>query len=162
MKKLLLVIAMVAIGLTAHAQDGTFNVGANIGLPSADADTGYDFAISLEANYLFEVSDEFKVGPSLSYAHYFGGSVGSVNFSDASFLPIDAAARFDASEKIVIGLNLGYAVGLSPNGNDGGFHYRPSVGYNIAENTTIQASYSGVSVEGGTFANIGLGVVFGL
>ncbi|WP_299104416.1 outer membrane beta-barrel protein [uncultured Tenacibaculum sp.] len=156
MKKLLLVIAMVAIGLTAHAQDGTFNVGANIGLPSADADTAYDFAFSLEANYLFEVSDEFKVGPSLSYAHYFG------DINDASFLPIDAAARFDASEKIVIGLNLGYAVGLSPNGNDGGFHYRPSVGYNIAENTTIQASYSGVSVEGGTFANIGLGVVFGL
>ncbi|CAM1366172.1 conserved hypothetical protein [Tenacibaculum litoreum] len=162
MKKLLLVIAMVAVGLTANAQEGKFNLGASIGLPAADADTGYDFAIGLEANYLFSVSDNFQLGPSVSYSHYFGGDIAGFDIEDASFLPIAAAARFNASEKFIVGLDLGYAVGISPDANDGGFHYRPLVGYSVSDNTSIQASYSGVSVEGGTMANFGLGVVFGL
>ena len=165
MKKFLLTIAMIATGLVANAQDGQFNVGANVGIPAADADTGYSFAFSVEANYLFEISDDFKVGPSVEYAHYLGKEITvggfTVDTEDASFLPLAAAARFNASEKFIVGLNIGYAVGLSPDGNDGGFHYRPSVGYAISEKATVQASYSGISVEGGTFANIGLGVVFG-
>ena len=161
-KLLLLVIAIVAVGFTANAQEGKFNLGGSIGIPTADADSGYDFAFGLEANYLFEVSDAFQVGPSISYSHYFGGDVAGFDVKDASFLPIAAAARFAASEKFVVGLDLGYAVGLSPDGNDGGFHYRPLVGYNVSEKATVQASYSAVSVDGGTMANFGLGIVFGL
>lgn len=170
MKKLLLVVAMVAASFTANAQDGSFNLGVNLGLPTGDAGDAYSFGMALEANYLFEVSDAFKVGPSLSYMHYFGkertftngGVTVTTDVEDASFIPLAVAGRFSLSDEFTLGGDLGYGIGISPDGNDGGFYYRPMLGYNISENAMIQASYSGVSVEGGTFSNFGLGVMFSL
>ena len=164
MRKLLLGVLIVAFGFTANAQ-GDFKVGVNAGLPVGDAGDGYTFTLGLEVNYLFEVSDAFEVGPSVSYVSYFGDSVEilgtSFDIDNASFLPIAAAARYAASESFTVGADLGYALGLSPDGNDGGFYYRPMVGYNLSENFMLQATYSGVSVDGGTFSSVGLGGVFG-
>lgn len=165
MKKLFLTVVMAVFGIGAFAQGGTFGAGINFGFPTGDASDFYTFNLTVEVNYLFEVSEAFDVGPSLSYAHYFGDSVdittfGSVDIDDASFLPIAAAARFNASEKFEIGGDIGYAIGLSPDGNDGGFYYRPLVGYNVTDNIMIQASYSGISVDGGTFSNFGIGGMF--
>jgi hypothetical protein len=162
MKKLCLV-AIVAIFCfsTTNAQ-GNFNVGVNVGLPTGDVSDGYSFVLGVEANYLFEVSDEFEAGPSASFVNFFGDTVFGFDVPDASFLPIGGAARYNASEKFVVGADLGYAVGISPDGNDGGFYYRPMVGYNISETIMIQATYSGVSVDGGTFSNFGVGASFSL
>lgn len=158
MKKLLLVVAMVILGFSANAQDGRFNLGANIGLPVGDAGDITSFVIALEANYLFEVADEFEVGPAASFVNYFGKN----NFSDFSFLPLAVAGRFSASEEFTLGADLGYGIALSPSGLDGGFYYRPMVGYNIKENLMLQLSYSGISVNGGTFGNVGVGAMFQL
>lgn len=159
MKKLLLSIALVAFTFAATAQDGKFNLGVNLGLPTGDVSDAYSFVGSVEANYLFDVSDEFQVGPSASYVHYFGEE----DFiSDGGFLPLAAAARFNASEEFVLGADLGYAIGISPDGNDGGFYYRPMVGYNLNDKVMLQVSYSGVSMDGGSFANFGLGAMFAL
>lgn len=152
---------MLAFGFTATAQ-GNFNVGVNLGLPTGDVSDAYTFALGLEANYLFEVSETFEVGPSISFSNFFGDEVGGFEFEDASFLPIAAAARFAAGDSFTLGADLGYAVGLSPDGNDGGFYYRPMVGYDLSENFMLQAYYSGVSVDGGTFSAFGIGGVFGL
>lgn len=73
MKKLLLVAVMVITGFTANAQ-GKFNVGANVGLPLGDISKSTKFMFSVESNYLFEVSDQFKVGPSVSYLYFVGKS----------------------------------------------------------------------------------------
>ncbi len=157
MKKLFLGAMMIALGFTVNAQ-GSFNVGVNAALPTGDVKDFFTFALGLEANYLFEVSDTFEVGPSLSYVNYFGED----GVDDFSFLPIAAAARFAAGDSFTLGADLGYAVGLSPDGNDGGFYYRPMVGYDISENFMLQATYSGISADGETFSSFGLGAVFGL
>lgn len=165
MKKLL-VAAMMFIGLAVNAQEGQFNVGVNLGLPLGDSSDVYSFAFGGEVNYLFNVSDDFKVGPSVSYVNYSGKTVDVLGFSvevpSASFLPLAAAGRFSVSEQFTLGADLGYALGLSPDGNDGGFYYRPLVGYNVSEKIMLQVSYSGVSVDGGSFSNIGLGAMFSL
>ncbi|WP_075340885.1 outer membrane beta-barrel protein [Tenacibaculum agarivorans] len=164
MKKLLLTIAVIALGFTANAQKAGFNVGANLGLPIGDASDLSSFVLGVEANYLFEASEEFLVGPSLSFVNYFGKDVeilGVSVSSDANFLPIAAAARYMLSEEFSLGADLGYAIGLNT-GNEGGFYYRPMVGYNISEKVMLQATYSGVSADGGSLSNIGLGVMFGL
>ncbi|MDO6601020.1 outer membrane beta-barrel protein [Tenacibaculum sp. 1_MG-2023] len=158
MKKLLLSIALVAFTFAATAQDGKFNLGVNLGLPTGDVSDFYSFVGSIEANYLFDVSEEFQVGPSASYSHFFGEE----GFGDISFLPLAAAARFNASEQFVLGADLGYAIGISPDENDGGFYYRPMVGYNLNDKVMLQVSYSGVSMDGGSFANFGLGAMFAL
>ena len=143
---------------------------ANIGLPVGDVSDFTGIAYGIEANYLFSVSDQFEVGPSVSLAGYtgkdyentFAGVTVEIEGEGFTYLPIAAAARFNASEQFTVGLDLGYAIGISPDGNEGGFHYRPLVGYNISESAMIQLAYSAVSNDGATAANLGLGVVFGL
>ena len=61
----------------------------------------------------------------------------------------------------MLGANIGYAVGLDE-GNDGGFYYRPLVGFKVGETTQLNFSYSGISNEGTTISNVSLGFMFGL
>ena len=168
MKKLVLSIAIALGALTASAQEGQFNVGANIGIPVGDVKDATSISYSIEANYLFEVADAIKVGPSVSYLGYgldgdYKDLFEALGFDveAPAYLPIAAAGRFAASEQFTIGLDLGYALGINE-GNDGGLYYRPLVGYNVSEAVMIQAAYSGINNDGATASAISLGVVFGL
>lgn len=159
MKKLFLGLALIAFSLTSNAQ---FSLGASFGLPTGDADLGYSFALGIDANYMFESEGSTTFGVSTGYLTYFGDEIGGFDVDNASFLPLAGAFRFAASDKFSLGADVGYAVGLAPDGNDGGFYYRPMVAYSLGEKTSINLSYSGVSVNGGTFSNVGLGIMFGL
>ncbi len=143
--------------LTASAQ---FSAGATFGIPTGDAEAGYSFVFGIDANYMFDSESDFGFGLATGYLSYFKDE--DVNPDNASFLPLAVAGRFAAGEKFSIGADVGYAVGLSPDGNDGGFYYRPMIAYSLGDNTSLNLSYSGVSVNGGTFSNIGLGIMFGL
>ena len=167
MKKVLFVAFIAIIGLgKVNAQESSINVGVNFGLPTGDASDISSFAVGAEVNYLFEISDKFKVGPSISYTTYFGKTITvlgiSVDIDDVSFLPLAAAGRYNLSEKFVLGADLGYGIGINPDGNDGGFYYRPMIGFQLGEKISLQASYSNVSVDGGTFSNFGIGIMFSL
>ncbi|MFY0604264.1 MAG: transporter [Flavobacteriaceae bacterium] len=159
MKKLILVFALVLTSFGANAQ---FSVGASFGLPTGDVSDGYTFALGIDANYMFESESDFSYGVATGYLTYFGDEILGISIDNASFLPLAGALRYTASEKFTLGADLGYAIGLAPDGNDGGFYYRPMVSYALGENTSLNLSYSGVSVDGGTFSNVGLGVMFGL
>ncbi len=156
MKKLFLAIAMVTFGMALNAQKGTFNVGANIGLPVGDVSDVSSFSYGGEVNYLFEVSEGFELGASFSYIQFLGKEVNGFDFPSNAFLPIAAAGRYNVSEEFVVGADLGYAIGVDT-GLESGFYYRPMVGYKIMENITLQATYSGISLDGGTASVIGLG-----
>lgn len=160
MKKLLF-IAMLALGFsTVNAQEGSFNVGANLGFATGDVSDAYSLVLDLEANYLFDLSDEFSVGPSLSYVTFIPKSDYNDFLEAVSFLPIDAAIRYNASEQFTIGADLGYALSLEEDG-EGGFNYRPLVGYNVSENIMIQAAYNAITNDG-TASFFSVGAVFGL
>lgn len=159
MKKSILIIALA---LTSFAASAQFSLGASFGLPTGDADTAYTFALGIDANYMFDSESEFAFGVASGYLTYFGDEIGGIDIDNASFLPLAGAARYAVSDKFTLGADIGYAIGLAPDGNDGGFYYRPMVVYGVGENTSINLSYSGVSVDGGTFSNIGLGIMFGL
>lgn len=163
MKKLILLAAVAVFGLSnVNAQN--FNVGISGGLPIGDADDIATFSIVLDANYLWEVSEEFDVGIASGYSHSFGESIdtpiGSFDIDDTGFLPIAAAARFNVSEEFILGADLGYAIGTSPSDNDGGFYYAPKVQYGVSEELDIVAAFRGVSLDGGSFDMITLGVEY--
>ncbi|WP_299104418.1 outer membrane beta-barrel protein [uncultured Tenacibaculum sp.] len=151
MKKLLLV-AMMAFGVAMNAQDGgELNVGGTIGLPIGDSSEA-NVTGSIEANYLFNVSEDFKVGPAVSYLHF------QQEGADVAFLPLAVASRYSVSEKFVIGADLGYGLGVRPSGfTQDGFYYRPVVGYKVTDKITIHADYSNVSLDNATASTIGLG-----
>jgi hypothetical protein len=164
MKKIILFALFITFAFSANAQ---FSAGVTLGLPTGDADDVSSFAFGLDVNYMLESDSEFKYGLAASYLTYFGKTVEIApgiegDIDNVSFLPIAAAGRYGISDKLTLGADIGYAIGLSPSGNDGGFYYRPMVVYSINENISLNLSYSGVEVEGGAFTNIGLGVMFGL
>ena len=170
MKKLFLFAALAVFGFSnVNAQEEGFKLGVTLALPMGDAGDGWSFGATLDATYLFDVADSFQLGATTGYQHFFGkteeidmGVFGTVEveFDDAQFIPLAASARFYASEDFFFGADLGYALGLNE-GNDGGFYYRPKVGYNLG-GASILASYSGVSMDGFTFSYVGVGVEFGL
>ncbi|MGM5470390.1 outer membrane beta-barrel protein [Flavobacteriaceae bacterium LMO-SS05] len=171
MKKLFLLAAIAAFGFTAGAQNaassdgGRFNAGINAGLPIGDAGDGWTFNITLDLNYLWNVSESFNAGIATGYSHSFGDTIDffgeSIDVDDAQFLPIAGAARFNVSENFILGADLGYAIGINE-GNDGGFYYAPRIQYSVSDSIDIVGAYRGVSVSGGSFDIITLGIEFGL
>lgn len=164
MKKVVLIAALALIGLSVNAQDG-LRIGANLGLPVGDAGDVSGFSIGLDAQYMFETAGEFDLGVATGFTNAFGKTIGDSNFSieidDIQFLPLAGVARYKASEEISIGADLGYALGIN-DGNDGGFYYRPTVAYTVSEGVEINASYTGISLDGGSWTTINLGVLFSL
>jgi hypothetical protein len=170
MKKLILIAVFTVFGITAsNAQ--SFNAGVGAAIPVGDVDAAYGFGVALDFSYLFPINDVFHVGPSASVMHYFGKEIAGFEIDDATFIPIGGEARFYL-EQFYFGANLGYGLGVS-DGNDGGFYYRPGVGYMFTEMIGATASYSGiVQTEtdpvttlnpvnfGSTFNSVNLGVTF--
>ena len=62
----------------------------------------------------------------------------------------------------ILGADLGYAIGVSPSDNDGGFYYAPRIQYGVSESIDIVLAYRGISVDGGSFDVLTLGIEFGL
>ncbi|PTX62645.1 outer membrane protein with beta-barrel domain [Kordia periserrulae] len=164
-KTILAIVAVFAMVFTANAQDGKFEVGINGALPVGDAGDAYTFSVGLDAAYLWNVSDKFDAGVATGFTNAFGDefSVAGITFEveDAQFIPLAGTARYNVSSDFFLGADLGYAIGIN-DGNDGGFYYRPKVGYNVSEKVSLNLSYTGISVDGGSFDTIGLGVMFGL
>ncbi len=164
MKKVLF-IAVLVIGsiFSANAQGG-FNVGVNFALPVGDAGDVSSFSIGLDLNYLFEVSELFDAGIATGYTHAIGKGeefgIIIIENPDIDFIPFAGAARFNVSEDFVLGADIGYAIGLT-DGIDGGFYYRPLIGYNITDSIQINASYTGISLDGATWSTIGIGATYG-
>jgi hypothetical protein len=162
MKKIFLVLALALFSFSANAQSGAFNVGGHIALPTGDAATGTSFGFGLDVNYMFNSGEEFSYGLASGFQYFLGKTVAGTKVDNGAFLPIAAAGRYNVSDKFFAGADIGYAIGISPSTNNGGFYYRPMVGYTLGENMQLNAFYSGISLTGGTFSSVGVGIMFGL
>lgn len=111
MKKLFLAIAIVTAGFVSNVQ-AQFNAGVNVGLPLGDSSDSSSFAVMPEVNYLFNVSDQFKVGPSVSYVHYFGKSIKSLLIDNAKKYNLDTSLleKLNGEELEKIAKNTGVNV----------------------------------------------------
>ncbi len=165
MRKTILVALFALFGMSAMNAQGQFNVGAFGGLPIGDAGDFATFAIGLDLSYMFEVSDDFEVGPVTGLSHSFGDEITilgvTLDVNDVTFLPIGGGFRFNAAESFSLGGDVGYAIGIN-DGNDGGFYYAPRAAYNVSEAVAIVAAFRGVAVDGGSWDIISLGVEFGI
>ena len=156
MKKLFIIAAMFLLGSTAVKAQGELQIGVGGGIPVGDITDFSSFVLDVDVNYLFEVSETFSAGPSLSYVHFFSDAINlgglTIEVDDFQFLPIAGSGRFEVVPNFKIGGDLGYAVGIN-DGNDGGFFYAPSASVNVKENIMLTLSYNGVSASDGPDAN---------
>jgi hypothetical protein len=166
MKKVLLFAAFAVFAFTASSALGQFSAGLSGGLRIGDAGDLATFAIAVDLGYLFEISDTFDAGVATGYSHSFGdeidlGPLGSFDVEDVQFIPLAASARFGVSDAFTLGADLGYAIGIN-DGNDGGFYYSPRAQYGVSETIDIVLAFRGVSVDGGSWDVVSLGIEFGL
>lgn len=164
MKKLILSLTVFLVLGLASLQ-AQWKIGANAGVPVGDMEEFSNFHLGADVAYLFNVGDKFEAGPMIGYSHYFVEDIeidgmGTFEMDDAQFLPIAASGRVSLGSTIFLGADVGYAVGIS-DGNDGGFYYRPKLGFGIAS-INIIGSYSGISVDGGNVSSVNVGIEFGL
>lgn len=164
MKRLVLIFCFTLIGTAAMQAQSGLRVGANIGLPVGDIEEASNFQIGADLAYMVSVADMLYLGPKVGYTRFFiedlDTEFGDFEIEDPAFLPIVASGRVSLARGFFFGTDLGYAVGLN-DGNDGGFYYKPQAGYNFGKIGLI-LSYTGISVDGGNFDAINLGIEFGL
>lgn len=164
MKKLSLLCLVVLLGFTSAYSQGHFKIGVNGGIPVGDASDVSSFQLGADVGYMFDAIPLLEVGGMLGYSHFFNDQevgLGDLNFqdNDLQFLPIALSGRVNLPT-FLVGLDLGYAVGLN-DGIDGGFYYRPQVGFNFLMLGLI-LSYQGISIDGSNISSINIGAEISL
>ncbi|WP_159023454.1 hypothetical protein [Formosa sp. L2A11] len=139
-------ISAVFTGL--NIQNG-LNIGVSGSMPLNSASDVVSAGVLLDVNYLYQVHRNFAFGVAAGYGIYFNkeenSNWGPINEGDDfRYFPIAAATRFGLNNGIVMGADLGYAIGASDQ-FDGGLYFRPMVGYNLSELVQVNLSYSGIS-----------------
>jgi len=132
MKKLIFAAALLLIGVGANAQTpGQFKAGVNIGLPVGDAADVASFTAGADLAYLWNISENFQLGPTAGFQNYF----------------IKSELK-----------DLGAFV--TSGGGDGGFYYMPKLGYQ-QPSYEVYGGYRGVSNDGSISAiNLGVNFKF--
>ncbi|CAN5319238.1 hypothetical protein BH23BAC2_BH23BAC2_10200 [soil metagenome] len=154
MKKLFLLVVLAFFGVTSAFSQG-LRFGVNAGIPVGDVSDFSSFQLGTDIAYMVPLVDVASVGPMVGYSHFFGKD----DFDALKFVPLAVSGRFNILS-LALGLDLGYALGIS-NDNDGGFYYRPQVGFNMGRLGLI-ASYQGINVNDVNVNSINLGVEFGM
>lgn len=168
MKKVFLLGVLLISTLTMSAQES--NVSISGALPIGDAGDFTSFGVNADVNFLWAASEQFDLGLTAGYHHYFGedyeivttGSSLVIEGEDFGFLPIALAGRLNVNESLTFGADVGYGLGLSPEGNDGGFYYAPKIQYGVTPSLDLVLAYKGVNLDGGSFDSLSLGIEFGL
>ncbi|MGY0392280.1 hypothetical protein ACW5R3_06985 [Bizionia sp. KMM 8389] len=148
-KQILTCLVALMFGAFTYAQAG-FNLGASIGFPVNDSQYDFTFGFTVDANYLFEVNQGIAVGLASGYGHgfgdsyYFGPLVGDVDVEDYQYVPVAVAGRVNLNSRLVGGVDLGYAIAVSDI-DDGGFYFRPMLGFNVNERLQLNVNYVGIS-----------------
>ncbi|MFZ0489864.1 MAG: hypothetical protein WBV11_15945 [Salegentibacter sp.] len=155
MKKLLLLSVLAFLGFNSAYSQGGFRIGVNAGIPVGDISDYSNLQLGADVAYRIGFADMLEVGPLVGYSVFFGDN----NASDVQFLPVAASGRLGLTA-FFVGADIGYAVGLDT-GNDGGFYYKPQLGYNLGPVSLI-LSYSGVSMNGGNISSVNLGLEIGM
>lgn len=170
MKKLLFIAAVSLLGTTAiNAQENHFKVGAHAGLPMGDAGDSYSFNAGVDVAYTFGISDNFEVGATTGYSHYFGKEVNipGVSFMGVSIpgqsykfnvgsIPVAATATYTFDGGFNVGADVGYAF-LTGDADGGGFYYQPKIGYTFAEKHMVYAGYKAISKDGAELSSVNIG-----
>jgi hypothetical protein len=113
---------------------------------------------------MFGSESDFKFGLSASYLVFSGksidlGDLGELDLGNYSWLPIATVLNYSLSDKLTVGSDVGYGVGLSPEGIGGGFYLRPNVTYAVGDRTSFNLNYSTIS-DDGSISSFGLGLAY--
>ncbi|WP_242083867.1 hypothetical protein [Aestuariivivens sediminis] len=156
MKRTLFIILTVFMTFYASAQGTEFEF--NLGFTIGDLKDDLGMESNGKGGYLWEVAPRFSLGPLVGISYIFSNN-GATLFGDSLGFTISAAGRYDLSEKVYLGGDLGYGTISAGNGTEG-IYYRPVIGFKVGERLSIIASYTSLNLnesEGKTFIRVNKG-----
>lgn len=174
MKKLFLIVVFSFFILKSTAQSGvsenskmsSFKIGVTGGIPIGDTSELVSFVLGLDAYYYFlNVDNKLSLGVTTGFRYYFVDYNIELNniiveVEDVRFLPVAVASRYHFNDTAFsLGIDLGYSFRLDKDGSDGGFYFRPILGYDISSDLEINASFESIS-GGRTWSSVNLGILY--
>lgn len=157
---LTLVLASMAIGL--FAQEG-FKMGLQAGLPIGEFNDQLGVVIGADAGYMWAPNKlldlGIKVGIIHGFAEKFHKDVVTEEPTSIQFAPVAASVRIWPVRSMSFGIDVGQAFGLNKD-NDGGLYYRPQIGFQMAPQTELNFSYTGIKQDSATYSTITMGIVY--
>jgi|SRR5688572_30027224 len=162
MKKLVLMLTIIALGSAGVYAQGRFSVGAELALPQSDLGDAVGMGFGGSVRY------EAPINENLSWM----GTVGFLTFGEkddsgvkATMIPVLAGAKYyftESSNGFYAGAELGLTFattkfsfgGESDSNNSSEFTFGPQLGYHLA-NIDISARYLIMKIEDGDANSIG-------
>ncbi|MEJ2583655.1 MAG: hypothetical protein P8Z38_00985 [Robiginitalea sp.] len=154
-----ILLFLISAGL--HAQQG-FKIGLNGGLPvSQEVNDIVSLVVGADVGYHYALGEVVDAGFMTGFINGFPEKFdsGGADLPHVQFLPLAASFRIWPSNSFSFGGDVGYALGLN-DGNDGGFYYKPLVGYLMGAQTEVSLSYTGIAVDELSWATVNLGVIY--
>jgi hypothetical protein len=162
MKNILFSCVFTIMGFSVWAQEG-FKLGFQAGLPIGDYNEQVGVVLGLDAGYMWAPNKVFDLGVKAGYIYGFPEKFRSgmilVDLPSIQFAPIAASVRIWPSRSFSFGADVGQAFGLNA-GNDGGFYYRPQIGFLMGAQTELNFSYTGIRQDQQSFSLITMGFVY--
>ena len=162
MKKLTFAIICMFTGSLLSAQEG-FKVGVHGAVPVGDNQDVVSLVAGLDLGYMHALGEMLDLGVAVGFINGFPEKYdqepGAPDLPHVQFLPLAASLRFWPSNSVSIGGDVGTALGINE-GNEGGFYYKPTIGYLMAAQTEVSLSYAAIQVEEAQWATINLGILY--
>ena len=162
MKRFLSLSVLALICTTASSQEG-FKIGVHGGIPLGDLNDQIGIVVGADLGYLWAPNKIFDIGVKAGFVHgfpeTFKAETVSVKLPSVQFAPVAASVRIWPAKSFSLGGDVGHAIGLNK-GNDGGFYYRPQIGFQVGPQSEINFSYTAIDLGDATWSTVTVGYIY--
>ena len=162
MRSIYLAIICIFLGMGLQAQEG-FKIGIQGGLPIDDFNDEVSLMAALDVGYLWALNEVVDLGVATGFINGFKETFDSQeivgDLPNMQFIPLAASVRVWPSNSLSFGGEAGQALGINE-GNDGGFYYRPILGYLMGPYTEVNFSYTTIDLDGVKWNSVNLGILY--
>ncbi|AIM60735.1 hypothetical protein [Cellulophaga lytica] len=162
MKKITLLIVFAVMAVNLSAQEG-LKIGIQGGIPLDDYTDNVSLMVAADIGHMWALGEVVDLGVTGGYIHgfaekYHTGTITN-DLPDIQFLKAAASVRVWTSNSFSFGADLGQGFGLNDD-NEGGFYYRPQIGYLMGESTELNLSYTGIQLGDNTeWSTVSIGIM---
>jgi len=146
----------------ASSQEG-FKIGAHGGIPLGNFNDKIGVVIGADIGYMWAPNKVFDLGLKAGIVHGFAerfrAETVSVKLPSMQFAPVAASIRIWPAKSFSFGGDVGQAFGLNE-GNEGGFYYRPQIGFQTGQQSELNFSYTVIDQGDEQWTTVTLGFVY--
>lgn len=164
---LALFVIACSFSYSQYVERGFIKAGFHAGSPMGTASEFSTLTFGFDFFQHYGISEEFDIGFASGFTNAFGKTeevqVGnfSINgdFNNLQFVPVAGLLRFYPHRYLSVGGDIGYALALNE-GLGGGLYYRPTLNFDVTNNTGFYVSYTAIQLEDLSWSTVTAGIMF--